>query len=98
VCVHVCVHVCVCVCVVGVIKKTWESDVKHIIYFSDVEDDSVPTVTLGVANTQRGSFTLTFTSYIYTGMFRKAVLAVLCWPWYFCNTEAFCEMDITVNK
>ena len=49
---------CVSVHVVAVIKKTWESDVKHIVYFSDVDDDSVPTVTLGVANTERGSFTV----------------------------------------
>jgi len=46
------------VCVVAVIKKTWESDVKHIVYFSDVDDDSVPTVTLGVPNTERGSSTV----------------------------------------
>jgi len=41
-----------------VIKKTWESDVKHIVYFSDVADDSIPTVTLGVANTERGSLSI----------------------------------------
>ena len=46
---------------VSVIKKTWESDVKHLIYFSDVADDSIPTVTLGIPNTERGLFTFTFT-------------------------------------
>jgi len=39
---------------VSVIKKTWESDVKHVVYFSDVIDTSIPTVTLGVPNTERG--------------------------------------------
>ena len=48
---------------VSVIKKTWEAHVKHLIYFSDVADDSVPTVTLGIPNTERGSFTFTFTCY-----------------------------------
>ena len=50
---------------VDVIKKTWEHDAKDIIYFSDVADDSVPTVTLGIPNTERGSSTLTFT-WFYT--------------------------------
>jgi len=40
--------------VVTVIKKTWASDAKHLIYFSDVADDSIPTVSLGIPNTERG--------------------------------------------
>lgn len=55
------------VAAVNVIKKTWEPDVKHIIYFSDVADDAVPTVTLGIPNTERGSFTLTFPCGLYLG-------------------------------
>jgi len=56
-------YCCAVVTAVNVIKKTWESDVKNLIYFSDVADESIPTVSLGIPNTERGSFTLTFTCY-----------------------------------
>lgn len=39
---------------VPVIKATWAEDAHRVLFFSDVEDDSVPTVTVGVANVERG--------------------------------------------
>ncbi|KAH7956919.1 hypothetical protein HPB52_013556 [Rhipicephalus sanguineus] len=39
---------------VPVIKKTWAGDAHRVLFFSDVEDDRVPTVTVGVANVERG--------------------------------------------
>lgn len=39
---------------VPVIKKTWESDAVYLEYYSDHADGSIPTVDLGVANTERG--------------------------------------------
>lgn len=70
-------------CVVRVIKKTWESDVKHIVYFSDVNDDSIPTVTLGVPNTERGSlstllvkYTCVYDSFTHLNWLRYGGLAV----------------------
>lgn len=39
---------------VTVVKKTWGKHSVHMKFFSDVEDASVPTVTLGVPNTEHG--------------------------------------------
>ncbi|XP_065280469.1 beta-1,3-glucosyltransferase [Dermacentor albipictus] len=39
---------------VPVIKATWAGDAHRVLFFSDVEDDRVPTVTVGVANVERG--------------------------------------------
>ena len=40
--------------VVPVVKGTWAKEAKHVSYFSDVEDPLIPSVTLGIANTERG--------------------------------------------
>ena len=37
------------------VKKTWAKDAKHIHYFSETEDPSIPTVDLGVDNTESGN-------------------------------------------
>lgn len=49
---------------VPVIKKTWEKDALHLEYYSDHADPSIPTINLGVPNTERGksSFGLAKTS------------------------------------
>lgn len=42
-----------CVSVVY-IKRTWAKHPKFVEYFSDAEDPYVPTIDLGVPNTERG--------------------------------------------
>ncbi|CAP29249.2 Protein CBG09318 [Caenorhabditis briggsae] len=37
-----------------VLKNTWTSDVKRVEYCSDKEDRTIPTVDLGIGNTERG--------------------------------------------
>ncbi|GAB1598117.1 beta-1,3-glucosyltransferase-like, partial [Argonauta hians] len=39
---------------VPIIKKTWEKEARHIEFYSDVEDLSIPSIYLGVPNTERG--------------------------------------------
>eukprot|EP00058_Branchiostoma_floridae_P020281 XP_002605771.1 hypothetical protein BRAFLDRAFT_121883 [Branchiostoma floridae] len=39
---------------VPVVKKTWGKHARHITYYSDKEDSTIPTVTTGVPNTERG--------------------------------------------
>lgn len=39
---------------VPVVKATWEKDAGFIEYYSDVTDASIPTISLGVPNTERG--------------------------------------------
>ncbi|KAJ8967510.1 hypothetical protein NQ314_002825 [Rhamnusium bicolor] len=39
---------------VPVIKKTWSKHLTRVTFFSDVEDDSIPTVNLGIQNTDQG--------------------------------------------
>lgn len=39
---------------VPVVKATWAKDAEFLEFYSDVSDASVPTVSLGVANTERG--------------------------------------------
>uniref|UniRef100_A0A1B6JMB4 Fringe-like glycosyltransferase domain-containing protein n=1 Tax=Homalodisca liturata TaxID=320908 RepID=A0A1B6JMB4_9HEMI len=39
---------------VPVVQKTWAKDASNIEFFSDVQDDSIPTTAVGVANTVRG--------------------------------------------
>ncbi|KAK3084676.1 hypothetical protein FSP39_017285, partial [Pinctada imbricata] len=36
------------------VKETWGKDAKHIEYYSEKEDPTIPTVNLGVPNTERG--------------------------------------------
>ncbi|XP_023272334.1 beta-1,3-glucosyltransferase [Seriola lalandi dorsalis] len=45
---------------VPVVKATWEKDAEHLEYYSDVTDASVPTISLGVPNTERGHCGKTF--------------------------------------
>jgi UDP-glucose:O-linked fucose beta-1,3-glucosyltransferase len=39
---------------VPVVKATWEKDAAFLEYYSDVTDPSIPTMHLGVPNTERG--------------------------------------------
>ncbi|KAK2169117.1 hypothetical protein LSH36_12g16120 [Paralvinella palmiformis] len=39
---------------VSVVKNTWAKDTNHIEYYSEVEDQSIPTINLGVPNTEKG--------------------------------------------
>ncbi|XP_033116105.1 beta-1,3-glucosyltransferase-like [Anneissia japonica] len=39
---------------VSVVQKTWGKYAKNLIFYSDVEDKSIPTVSTGVPNTERG--------------------------------------------
>ena len=39
---------------VPVVKATWGNTTSHIEYYSEVEDTDIPTVDLGVPNTERG--------------------------------------------
>uniref|UniRef100_A0A1I7XM52 N-acetylgalactosaminide beta-1,3-galactosyltransferase n=1 Tax=Heterorhabditis bacteriophora TaxID=37862 RepID=A0A1I7XM52_HETBA len=43
-----------------VVKRTWTGDLPFVEYFSDVEDPYVPTIALGVNNTERGHCEKTF--------------------------------------
>ncbi|KAF7644256.1 hypothetical protein LDENG_00225130 [Lucifuga dentata] len=45
---------------VPVIKATWEKDAEILEYYSDVADLSIPTISLGVPNTERGHCGKTF--------------------------------------
>ncbi|XP_051783150.1 beta 3-glucosyltransferase a [Erpetoichthys calabaricus] len=45
---------------IPVVKKTWEKDSAFIEYYSDYADSSIPTVNLGVPNTERGHCGKTF--------------------------------------
>ncbi|XP_040908387.1 beta-1,3-glucosyltransferase isoform X2 [Toxotes jaculatrix] len=45
---------------VPVVKATWEKDAGFLEYYSDVTDASIPTVSLGVPNTERGHCGKTF--------------------------------------
>ncbi|XP_017271828.1 beta 3-glucosyltransferase a [Kryptolebias marmoratus] len=45
---------------VPVIKKTWEKDALFLEYYSDHTDPSIPTINLGVPNTERGHCGKTF--------------------------------------
>lgn len=40
--------------IVPVVKATWGNTTSHIEYYSEVEDTDIPTVDLGVPNTERG--------------------------------------------
>ncbi|KAL3042775.1 hypothetical protein OYC64_020657 [Pagothenia borchgrevinki] len=45
---------------VPVVKATWEKDAEFLEYYSDVTDASIPTISLGVPNTERGHCGKTF--------------------------------------
>lgn len=45
---------------VPVIKKTWEKDALFLEYYSDHADPSIPTIDIGVPNTERGKQLLQF--------------------------------------
>ncbi|KAL3985218.1 Fringe-like family protein [Acanthocheilonema viteae] len=43
-----------------IVKRTWAKTAKYVEYFSDMEDHYVPTVNLGIQNTERGHCGKTF--------------------------------------
>lgn len=42
---------------VPVVKATWEQDAGFLEFYSDVTDVSIPTISLGMPNTERGELT-----------------------------------------
>ncbi|CAE1330538.1 B3GALTL [Acanthosepion pharaonis] len=38
---------------IPVVKNTWAREAKHIEYYSDVEDPTIPSISLGIPNTER---------------------------------------------
>lgn len=51
---HLISFICFILLTVPVVKATWEKDAGFLEYYSDVADASIPTVSLGVPNTERG--------------------------------------------
>ncbi|KAJ8785602.1 hypothetical protein J1605_007199 [Eschrichtius robustus] len=47
-------------CLVPIVKQTWAGQAGHIEYYSDYADSSIPTVDLGIPNTERGHCGKTF--------------------------------------
>ncbi|XP_063285541.1 beta-1,3-glucosyltransferase [Pelobates fuscus] len=45
---------------IPVVKKTWERDAVHFEYYSDQEDNTIPTTDLGIPNVERGHCGKTF--------------------------------------
>ncbi|KAL8190930.1 UNVERIFIED_CONTAM: Beta-1,3-glucosyltransferase [Gekko kuhli] len=45
---------------VPIVKQTWEAEADLIEYYSDYTESSIPTVDLGVPNTERGHCGKTF--------------------------------------
>ena len=39
---------------VPIVQDLWTSALKHVEYYSEKEDDTIPTISLGVKNTERG--------------------------------------------
>lgn len=44
----------------NVLKQTWAKHAGHVKYFSDKEDETIPTISLGVPNTEYGHCKKTF--------------------------------------
>ncbi|TWW53249.1 Beta-1,3-glucosyltransferase [Takifugu flavidus] len=40
----------------SVVRATWEKDAGFLEFYSDVSDSSIPTISLGVPNTERECF------------------------------------------
>lgn len=47
-----CIHTCIFA--VPLVKQTWEKDAASLEYYSDITDPYIPTIHLGVPNTERG--------------------------------------------
>lgn len=47
-----CLHKCIFA--VPLVKQTWEKDAASLEYYSDIADPYIPTIQLGVPNTERG--------------------------------------------
>lgn len=45
---------------VMIVQKTWGKHAEHIKFFSDVEDKGIPTVSIGIPNTEYGHCKKTF--------------------------------------
>lgn len=41
---------------VPLVKQTWEKDAASLEYYSDIADPYIPTIHLGVPNTERGLY------------------------------------------
>lgn len=54
---------------VPLVKQTWEKDAASLEYYSDIADPYIPTIHLGVPNTERGLYLA-----IYFGMTTGQVL------------------------
>ncbi|GFR97200.1 Beta 1,3-galactosyltransferase-like protein [Elysia marginata] len=62
---------------VPVVKKTWGQEAEIIEYFSELEEDSIPTIDLGIPNTERGHCGKTMA--IIKRMSKHPVLARVPW-------------------
>jgi len=48
---------------VPVVLDTWAKETSNIEFYSDVADDNIPTINLGVPNTERGDLSSLFLFY-----------------------------------
>ena len=53
-----------CFVTVPVVKETWGKEAELIEYFSEIKDDSIPTIDLGVYNTERGECSYSMTLHL----------------------------------
>jgi len=51
---------------VPVVKKTWGEQAALLEYYSDYADPSIPTINLGVPNTERGECSNLFSYLVYS--------------------------------
>lgn len=48
---------CACSCfLVPVVKKTWAKDAVLLEFYSDIADPGIPTIDLGIPNTESGQY------------------------------------------
>lgn len=62
---------------IPVVKNTWAQEAKHIEYYSDVEDPTIPSISLGIPNTERGHCKKTFS--ILVRILREPSLSSKSW-------------------
>lgn len=58
---------------VPVVKQTWAKDATHLEYYSDTTDPSIPTIDLGVPNTERGTSLSLLQIYIFQYAFSNSL-------------------------
>lgn len=80
---------------VSIVKETWGKDTQNIEYFSEKEDPAIPTINLGIPNTERGRFSKQLSIFF---VYRKIMVHVFVGHSFLCTSKHAFDVPLWIER